>query len=103
MPDKILQMIGLAKKAGKCVSGQTAVEESIKNYKAFLVIAAADASANTKKHLEDMCRYRDIPVCFYGTKEQIGKFTGRDERAAAAITDSGFAGKIEAMIREVKD
>ena len=95
-------MIGLAKKAGRCVSGQAAVEESIKRYEAYLVVAAADASENTKKHLTDMCKYRDIPVCFYGTKEQIGKFTGADERSAAAVTDEGFAGKIEAMIREVK-
>ena len=102
MADKILNMIGLAKKAGRCRGGSYQVESSIKSYEAWLVVAACDASENTKKHLTDMCTYRDIPICFYSTKEQIGKYTGRDEAAAAAILDEGFAKKIEAMIREVQ-
>ena len=102
LTDKILQMIGLAKKAGKALSGQYQVEESIKKYEACLIVCACDASENTKKRLTDMCRYRNIPVCFYGTKQEIGKFTGKDERSAAAVTDSGFAERIEMLIREVK-
>ena len=95
-------MIGLAKKAGRCVSGQLPVEESIKKYEARLVIIAEDASENTKKHLKDMCTFRNIPVCFYSDMENIGRFTGKDLRAAAAVLDDGFAAGIEAMIREVK-
>lgn len=102
MSDRILQMIGLAKKAGKCYSGEYKVEDLVKRCEARLVIVAKDASEQTKKHYTDMCAYRDIPLCFYGTKEDIGKFTGKDQRAAACITDDGFAGKIAAMIREVK-
>ena len=102
MADRILNMIGLAKKAGRCRGGSYQVESSIKSYEACLIVAACDASPNTKKHLMDMCSYRDIPICFYSTKEQIGKYTGKDEAAAAAILDEGFAKKIEAMIREVQ-
>lgn len=101
MADKILQMIGLCQKAGRCASGAVQVEESIKNYEALLVVAAKDASENTLKHLTDMCAYRQIPICIYGNLSDLGKFTGKDKRAAVAITDEGFAGKIEAMIREV--
>lgn len=102
MSDPILQMIGLSKKAGKCVSGEFKAEETIKKCQACLVIVAEDASDNTKKHFGDMCRYRDIPMCIYATKQELGKFTGKESRAVAGITDSGFARKIEAMIREVQ-
>lgn len=101
MPNPILNMIGLATKAGKTVSGEFKVEEAIKKYKAELVILAGDASENTKKHFSDMCNYRNIPWCVYGVKDELGKFTGKESRAAVGITDSGFAKKIEAMIREV--
>ena len=102
MPDSILQMIGLSKRAGRCVSGDYRVIDAIRSGEAALVIIAADASENTKKRFKDKCKYADIPICFYGTKQQLGKFTGKEQAAAAAVTDSGFAGKIEAMIREVQ-
>ena len=101
MRDRVMQMVGLAKKAGRCVSGEFKTEEAIKKLDARLVIIAEDASEQTKKHFTDMCRYREIPICLYGSKQQLGKFTGKELRAAAAITDSTFAQKIEAMIREV--
>ena len=102
MADRVLNMIGLAKKAGRCKGGSYQVESCIKRYEAWLIVAACDASLNTKKRLTDMCSYRDIPICFYSTKEQLGRYTGKDEAAAVAILDEGFAKKIEAMIREVQ-
>ena len=46
--DRILNLIGLAMKAGKVVSGEFSVEKCIKSGKARLVIIATDASENTK-------------------------------------------------------
>lgn len=40
-------MLGLAMKAGKVVSGEFAVDKSIKDGSAWLVIIASDASDNT--------------------------------------------------------
>ena len=100
--DRVLNMIGLAKKAGRCVSGSLPVAESIKKREAKLVIIAQDASENTKKHFKDMCTFANIPFCFYSDMENIGRFTGKEQRAAAAVLDEGFAAGIEAMIREVK-
>ena len=47
--DKILSLIGLATKAGRCISGETMTESETKSGKAKLVIVASDASENTKK------------------------------------------------------
>ena len=46
---KALSMISLATKAGKTASGEFSTEQSVKTFRAELVIVATDASENTKK------------------------------------------------------
>ena len=89
--DKVLSLMGLAKKAGKLKSGEYCVENEIKKGKAVLVIVALDASENTKKKYSDMCAYRKVPICFWSEKEKIGNILGNGERAAADLSDEGFA------------
>ena len=81
-------------KAGKLVSGEYLVEKAVKEMKACLVVIAEDASDNTKKHFSDMCRYRNIPIRFFGAKEEIGRTIGKAYRASIAVTDEGFAKSI---------
>ena len=70
--DKVLSLIGLAMKAGKCVSGETMTESETKSGKAKFVIVAGDASENTKKKFGDMCKFYKVPFCFYGDKDTLG-------------------------------
>ena len=51
--DRVLSLIGLATKAGKCASGEFMTENETKSGKAVLVIVAEDASDNTKKKFID--------------------------------------------------
>ena len=90
-PDKVLNLLGIAMKAGKLVSGETATEHAIKEFSAWLVIIATDASNNTTKHFTDMCNYRDIPLVTYGTREQLGRAIGKDLRSNMAVVDEGLA------------
>lgn len=99
-PDRVLSMLGLATKAGKIVSGETATENAVKNFEAYLVVIATDASDNTRKHFRDMCEYRDIPYREYGTKEELGHAIGRDYRSNLAITDEGFSRTVTERIDE---
>ena len=96
MNDKVLSMIGLAAKAGKLVSGEFSVETAVKKGKAFLIICASDASEATKKSYRDAGAFYHVPVYEYGTKESLGLYSGKGYRAAAALTDEGFA---KAIIR----
>lgn len=93
-PDKILSMTGIAAKAGKIVSGEFSTQKAIKEGKAYLVVAAADASGNTKKHFSDMCIYRHIPYYEYADKERLGQCIGKQFRASLAVIDENLAGKI---------
>lgn len=94
MERQIRGMLGLAAKAGKIVSGEYAVEKTIKEGNAYLVFVAEDASENTKKHFRDMCSWREIPIRFSGTKEELGNCIGKSFRANVALTDPNFAESI---------
>ncbi len=96
--NKALSMIGLASKARCLVSGEFAVERAVKSHKAFLVIVANDASDNTRKKFEDMCRYYKVPIIFYSDKEELGRVLGKEYRASIALTDANFAKGIQDKI-----
>ena len=98
MTDKIYGLLGLCQRAGKCKSGEFAVEKSIKSGKSFLVIIPEDASDNTKKKLRNMTTYRSVPYQELRTKETLGHQLGRSERSSISIEDQGFA---QAMIKYI--
>ena len=87
--DKVLSLIGLAMKAGKCVSGEAMTESETKSGKAKFVIVAGDASENTKKK--------------YGDKDTLGHAMGKEFRASLAILDEGFADGIQRELKNRED
>lgn len=103
MVNKVYSLMGLAEKAGKVVSGEFSTEKAVKSKKACLVILASDASGNTRKHFSDMCAYRNIALCIYGNKEELGHAIGKEMRASFAVTEKGFADAIRKRIEESND
>ncbi len=70
--DKVLSLISLATKAGRCASGEFLTESETKSGRAGLVVVAEDASENTKKKFRDMCEFYDVPIIFYSDKDTWG-------------------------------
>ena len=95
---KILNLIGLATKAGKTASGEFSTEKSVKSGRAYLVIVSEEASENTKKKFRNMCTYYEVPYFEFGSKEELGHATGREMRASLAVQDAGFS---EAMKKQL--
>ena len=101
--DKVLSLIGLAMKAGRCISGEMMTENETKAGKAKLVVVASDASENTKKKFRDMCKFYRVPICFYGDKDTLGHAMGKEFRASLAILDKGFADGIRKELKNRED
>ena len=97
-PDKALQMLGMAMRAGKVKSGEFMTGNSVKDGSAQLVVVAMDASDNTKKQFNNMCDFYNVPIVFYETKEALGHCIGKEFRASLAVTDEGLATKILEII-----
>lgn len=98
--NKVFSMTGLATRAGKTVAGEFSVEKAVKTKKAKLVIVSEDASANTKKLFMNKCKFYDIPIFIYGSREQLGKSTGNKERASIAVLDESFSKTIIKMLTQ---
>ena len=92
--DKILSMISLATKAGKTVSGEFSVEKAVKENKTFLVVVSDEASDNTRKKFKNMCLFYKVPLYFYGSKQNLAHFMGKEFRASLAVTDKGLADSV---------
>ena len=88
---KILNLLGLATKAGKTAGGAFMTEKAVKSGRARLVVVSEEASAGTRKMFQDMCAYYKVPMYLFGTKEELGRAAGKEIRASLAVLDSGFS------------
>jgi len=91
---KILNLLGLAKKAGKLAIGDEAVNDALRNGQAVLLISASDASIHIKRYLESQAADGIAYVPLASTKAELGPALGRALCAAAAVLDEGFASAI---------
>ena len=88
---KLLSLLGLAKRARKVVSGEFSTEKSVKSGRSQMVIVSEEASDNTKKMFTNMCTHYKVPICLFGTKEELGHAMGQQLRASLSVEDAGFA------------
>ena len=99
----ILRFLGLAAKAGKVTSGYDQVETALRKGTVKLLILSTDISRNTLSQILDIGAKGDItmPDAYsFATKEQLGKAIGKPDRAIVAVTDKGFADKLNAMLAQ---
>ena len=92
--DKILNFLGIARRAGKLSLGFDAVEESVNKRKSRLIILACDVSERTRKSVERISEngnvktvFSEIPMESFGNA--IGKSVG-----IISVNDEGFAKRL---------
>jgi len=95
MRARLHNALGLCQKAGKCVSGATAVELAIRRGQALLVLLEEGASAPTQDGYRAMCEGRKIPLMLI---ESVGEAIGKPSRIVMAVTDRSFSKMIGDVI-----
>ena len=93
--DKILGMLGMAKKAGKVTSGVYLCEKAIKTGESSLIVIAAQASENTKKSIIDSCKHYNVEYVEYSDMDTLGKCIGGGKKAVVSVNDKSFAAAIK--------
>lgn len=91
----VFNLLGLAMRAGKIVSGEDGVLDVIRSGQASLVILSEDASENTRKRILDKCSSYQIDCLEFGDRARLGHAIGKWERVVLAVTDQGFAQKMK--------
>lgn len=91
MITKLYSMLGIGKKAGYLVLGETACIQNIKKDKSRLVILSEDASNNTKDRIISLCKNHKIKYYIIGEKQKLGYALGKDLLSIVSVTDFKFA------------
>ena len=98
MNDRLLNFLGLCKRAGYLISGADTVVRAIRDGKALLVLIAADQSPNSANDVLFAARQKGVTqrtlTC---TKKELGFALGK-HCGVVCITDKGFADKILTMM-----
>ena len=63
MNDRLLSLLGLARKAGKVVFGRDCAAEAVRKKQAKLLLLASDLSPKSKKEMEFLGQNGRVPVC----------------------------------------
>ena len=92
-PDRFLRMLGLCRRAGRCIIGSAQVFASMRKEPPLLVIAAGTASPASAKKIRTMCAYYQVPLLVLPyTGETLARAVGKDSAVAAVgIRDARFA------------
>jgi len=98
--DKVLNLISIAKKAGKVETGEFLTTKTLQEGRAYLVIIAKDTSEKSTKRLTGISENYECKSVIYGTKEELGRFTGKTEKSVIAITDEGLS---NAILKKIED
>lgn len=97
---RIYQLLGLATRAGKVVTGEELVVREIQSKRARLVIISEDASANTMKKITDKCNFFNVEKHVFSNRYELGHAVGKESRVVLAITDAGFKSKFSEYLND---
>ncbi|MBF0294228.1 MAG: DUF448 domain-containing protein [Magnetococcales bacterium] len=92
---RLLDALGLAKRAGGCVTGQREVEALLKHARKPLLLLATDAGAGARERLEHATQGKEeVEVLEILNQEQLGTIRGGRSVAVAAVTNPGLGERI---------
>lgn len=93
--NQILNLLGLANRAGKIISGENFCVDALRKGHVSLIFLAKDAGVNTSKRINDKANFYhcDVIRCF--TSIEISNAIGKSNRMVLGVIDQGFAKKMK--------
>lgn len=95
---KILNLLGLAMRAGKLVTGEELTVKDIQTNKTKFLFIASDTGINTKKKMIDKSSYYAILYNDVFTQDELSLAIGR-VRKVIGVNDQGFADKFQELTK----
>jgi len=96
--EKVLNLLGLAQRAGKLMSGDFLVEKMMKRQIVPLLFLASDCAANNQKKYRHLAETYKVPIREVFDKFELGNAIGKEKRVVILVNDQGFA---EALLNEI--
>lgn len=100
MDDRLLSLLGLARRAGKLVLGSDAVQEAALGRGCALILFSSDLSPRTAREVRAAAERGNVETAALGaTMDEIGRAIGK-RTGVIAVNDMGFAKKLLALNAE---
>lgn len=96
--NKILQLLGLARRSGNLVMGTDAVIDNMANLK--LIMLANDASNKTIDKITKKAYFYGVTVIDVFTTIELSHAIGKTNQKMVGISDEGFTKKINELLIE---
>jgi len=94
---QVLNLLGLARRAGKLTTGEELVVRAIQSDRVKLVFLASDASQNLTKKINDKAGNHQVSVSTIFSESELSQAIG-SARKVVALLDLGFARKMEILM-----
>lgn len=96
--NKIYGLLGLSMKAGKLVFGTESCIDMLNKRKIKLLILAEDSSERTIGNFKQKCVECKVPYYIVGSKDEISKSIGKNNKAVLGIKDKNLAEAIKKIL-----
>lgn len=90
---RVLNLLGLARKASKLVVGTDTVLKAVRDQSAYLVFFANDGGASQAKKITDKTSYYKVTLSRDFSSEELSNAIGL-KRSVVAVIDKNFANKM---------
>ena len=99
--DKILHLLGIARKAGRLEAGEEPVGACARAHQARLILVTGDAAENSARRAAHFAEAGQVPwVCLPHSKGEVGAAVGRSACAMLAVTDAGLASALAEQLAQ---
>lgn len=98
---RLLDLLGLASRAGQVVTGTEAVRGGVRDDKLRRVILAGDAAPTQRKKLEPLLKARGVPYHVMFTQAELGAAMGRAPVSAVGLGDANFARRAGELLASI--
>ena len=95
--EQVKNLLGLAQRAGKIISGEELVVKAIQSKTAHMIFLANDAGPNLSKTIKDKSNYYQLEVFTVLSTLELSVAIGRS-RKVLAVTDAGFSKKMRTLM-----
>lgn len=100
MDDRLLSLLGLARRAGRLALGSDAAQKAALSGRCSLILFSSDLSPRTARSVRAAAGRRNVKTAaLRATMDEIGAAVGK-RTGVLAVNDTGFAKKLLALNAE---
>lgn len=101
--DRVLNLIGMTRKAGLVVTGSSLVLTGMPKGAFDLVLQAEDMAGGTGRKIVDAARKNDIDLVVFLDRDQLGRAVGKDWRSVLGFKPGGLTEALQQELYRYKE